>query len=68
MIREVGMAARVNKKSRKREKQMDKVKKTLKVRLRLSPLESLDAQVCSLILNFMYFPTETQKFKESSSF
>nr|CAG4649176.1 EOG090X030C [Scapholeberis mucronata] len=32
VIREVGMAARVNKKSRKREKQMDKVKKTLKKR------------------------------------
>lgn len=31
VIREVGMAARVNKKSRKREKQMEKVKKTLKV-------------------------------------
>ncbi|KAK4017005.1 hypothetical protein OUZ56_031963 [Daphnia magna] len=32
IIREVGMAARVNKKSRKREKQMEKVKKTLKKR------------------------------------
>ncbi len=33
MIKEVGMAARVNKKSRKREKQMERVKKTLKVLL-----------------------------------
>ena len=32
IIKEVGLAARVNKKSRKREKQMDRVKKTLKVR------------------------------------
>ncbi len=31
IIKEVGMAARVNKKSRKREKQMERVKKTLKV-------------------------------------
>nr|CAG4646896.1 EOG090X030C [Megafenestra aurita] len=30
VIREIGMAVRVNKKSRKREKQMEKVKKTLK--------------------------------------
>nr|CAG4636856.1 EOG090X030C [Ceriodaphnia reticulata] len=32
IIKEVGMAARVNKKSRKREKQMERVKKTLKKR------------------------------------
>nr|CAG4650821.1 EOG090X030C [Simocephalus serrulatus] len=32
VIKEVGMAARVNKKSRKREKQMERVKKTLKKR------------------------------------
>ena len=61
IIREVGMATRVNKKSRKREKQMEKVKKTLKVRM----CGARKAIISKLILSLFCHP-ETQQFQKST--
>jgi len=53
VIKEVGMAARVNKKSRKREKQMERVKKTLKVLLLSMQIVNLQILTFSFILFFL---------------
>lgn len=66
VIKEAGMAQRVNKKSRKRAKQMERVKKTLKVRHKIWPVELDSCKCYPLVLSPLPSRAEAEKLQESA--